>query len=336
MILISVEQFRDSRPRRGRAGARVLSLISSAAAVVALTISPLRMVSATQSAPSQSKTGGSPASVGLEAPLPSFEVAAIKPSRPGEKRFTNFNSSRFTVEGETVKWLIAFAYSAFRPVAQLPDEQLSQGPGWIATETYDIDAKVEDALAEKLRGRPMGEVGAQIRLMTQSLLADRFGLKVHHQTKERPVYALLVARGGPKFLPSRFTPAPGAAHPVGPGGKPLPPATPGMRRYWLHGPVKNLAGLLSALPVIGRQVVDQTGIEGNYDFVLEVAQDQLQSAVAKGPGGSNAPLDSVLPPESSEPSIFTAIQQQLGLKLKSTKGPVDVIVIDHVERPSAN
>jgi uncharacterized protein (TIGR03435 family) len=268
--------------------------------------------------------------------LPSFEVASIKPSRPGEKSFTQFNWSRFTVEGKTVKWLIAFAYSAFQPVAQLPDNQLSPGPAWITTETYDLDAKVEDALAEKLQGRAMGEIGAQIRLMTQSLLADRFSLKVHHQTKETPLYALVVAKGGPKFLQTRFTPVPGAATPVGPGGKPLPPVTPGMRRYWLHGPVKNLAGVLSALPVIGRQVVDQTEIEGNYDFVLEVPQDQLQAAVSKGLSGSNAPPDSALAPESSGPSIFTAIQEQLGLKLKSAKGPVDVIVIDHIERPSAN
>ena len=90
------------------------------------------------------------------APLPSFEVVSIKPSRPGEMSFSEFNWSRFTVRSKTAKWLIAFAYAAFQPKANLSDDQLSGGPGWIDSEPYDIDAKVEDSLAEELRQHTMG------------------------------------------------------------------------------------------------------------------------------------------------------------------------------------
>jgi uncharacterized protein (TIGR03435 family) len=94
--------------------------------------------------------------------------------------------------------------------------------------------------------------------------------------------------------------------------------------------------VLSRLPDIGRLVVNQTGIEGNYDLVLEYAPDQSQAAVFKRPEDGKPEVASALPPEPSGPSVFTALQEQLGLKLESIKAPVDVIVIDHIERPSEN
>jgi uncharacterized protein (TIGR03435 family) len=94
--------------------------------------------------------------------------------------------------------------------------------------------------------------------------------------------------------------------------------------------------LLSRVPDVSRLVLDQTGIEGSYDLVFEVAQDQSPAGTSTGPGEGTPGTDSVSPATSSGPSIFTALEEQLGLKLESTKGPVDVIVIDHVERPSEN
>ncbi len=326
----------DARQPRGRAGRFAVGVGCAAVAALVLTVSPLRTISVLRSAPAQSVVGSSSVS-GVGPPLPSFEVASVKPSRPGETIFSEFTWSGFTVRSETAKWLITFAYAAHSPKANLSDDQLSGGPGWINFEPYDILAKVEDSRAEKLRQCTMGEIGVEIRLMVQSLLADRFKLKVHHETKQRPMYALVVARGGPKFLPTRFTlPQPATAKPSGQGGKPLPPETPGMRRYRLGGPVMNLAALLSGFPAIGRQVVDKTGIEGNYVFDFEVPLAQFQLATTSGPDGRISTSGSSPSSESSGASIFTLLQEQLGLKLVPTKGAVDVIVIDHIERPSAN
>jgi uncharacterized protein (TIGR03435 family) len=326
----------DSRQHRGRAGRFAVGVGCAAVVVLVLTVSPLRTISVLQSAPAQSVVGSSSVS-GVGPPLPSFEVASVKPSRPGETIFSEFTWSGFTVRSETAKWLITFAYAASSPKANLSDDQLSGGPGWINSEPYDIQAKVEDSRAEKLRQRTMGEIGLEIRLMVQSLLADRFKLRVHHETKQRPVYALVVARGGPKFLHTRFTlPQPATAKPSGQGGKPLPPETPGMRRYRLRGPVMNLAALLSGFPAIGRQVIDKTGIEGNYVFDFEVPLVQFQPATMNGPDGRISTSGSSPSSESSGASVFTLLQEQLGLKLVPTKGAVDVIVIDHIERPTEN
>jgi uncharacterized protein (TIGR03435 family) len=277
------------------------------------------------------------------APMPSFEAASVKPNRSGDGRHggTGMWPSEWTLTNVTTKYLIELAYNDNLAGALLRDELLLGGPSWVNSEKYDVDAKVEASLAGKLRKLSPEQQEAQLSLMVQSLLTDRFKLKVSHESKEFPIYALVVAKGGPKFLPTRFTPSglPGADL-KGPGGKPLPPAPAGKQRFWLHGDMRHLAMLLSRIPDIGRLVLDQTGIKGNYDCVFEWAQDQSQESIHAGilngsedgkPATDNAPS-----PESPGPSIFTAIQEQLGLKLESTTGPVEVLVIDHVERPSEN
>ena len=271
------------------------------------------------------------------ASLPSFEVASIKPSRPGGGNFGGSDPDRFHVTDVTTKWLIEYAYNDFHAGAILRNDQLLGGPGWINTEKYDVNAKVEDSLAGKLRNLSYEERQHEFCLMVQALLADRFKLKIHHETREHLIYVLVVAKGGPKFLQTRYKlPGPDVAELDGPGGKRFPPATPGMRRYWVHGPVSHLAMLLARAPDVDRLVLDQTGIEGSYDLVFEVAQDQSSAGRSTGPGEGTPGTDSVFPATSSGPSIFTALQEQLGLKLVSTKGPVDVIVIDRVGRPSEN
>jgi uncharacterized protein (TIGR03435 family) len=263
------------------------------------------------------------------APLPSFEVASIKPNRSQEDRFfISMAPGRFTATGATTKFLIEEAYN-------VKDFQVSGGPSWINSERYDIDAKEEDSLVEELQKLPPDQRAEQIRLRVQSLLADRFKLTFHREAKELPVYALVVAKNGPKIQEAK----PGDSYPNGVKG--LDGRAHGglmrMGRGQLTGqaiPLASLAMMLSQQ--LGRTVLDKTGLKGKYDFTLQWTPDQTQGAMLMGPEGGRPATDNPPPPESSGPSIFTAIQEQLGLKLESQKGPVEILVIDHVEKPSEN
>jgi uncharacterized protein (TIGR03435 family) len=278
-------------------------------------------------------------------PLPSFEVASIKRSPFLENSSTHIQPNRFTVRNEPLEFVIKIAYGhdlgqfGFK---SLRDNQLVGGPSWIhpggfGYEGYDIDAKVEDSLAEKFAKLECGSFfsGAcryreQMILMLQSLLADRFKLKVRRETKQVPVYALVVVKGGPKFLHAKFDTADDPAHRQNPA-LPRPPRAPcpaGMMCWQNYGSMGQVADILSRLPQLGRPVLDQTGLEGGYYLKLQFASEQPLAATA---GTDSAPL-----PGPTGPSIFTALQQQLGLKLKPTKGPVESIVIEHVERPTEN
>jgi uncharacterized protein (TIGR03435 family) len=178
----------------------------------------------------------------------SFEVVSIKPNRSEDDRLRLGTSpGRFTATGTTAKMLIGWAYN-------VKDFQLSGGPGWINSEKYDIDAKVEDSVATELQKLTPDQRGDQIRRMVQSVLADRFKLKVIHGTKELPVYALVVAKNGPKLTES--------------------PEYGGMMRITGRGqvtatgvPIKYLADAISR--EVDRVVLDQTGLKGYYDFMLQ-------------------------------------------------------------------
>jgi uncharacterized protein (TIGR03435 family) len=265
------------------------------------------------------------------APLPSFEVASIKPSQSADfGRRIMMLPGRFTATGVTTKFLVAFGYN-------VKEFQISGGPSWINLERYDIDAKEEDSLEEKLRSLPPDQRGEQLRLRVQSLLADRFKLSVTHESKELPVYALVVAKNGPKLQEAK----PGDTYSngiKGPDGR----VHSGMGLMRMGGgemtgqgiPMANLVMMLSQQ--LGRTVLDQTGMKGNYNVELKWTPDQSQPAMPMGPDSAKPPADNAPLPDSSGPSIFTAIQEQLGLKLESTKGPVEILAIDHVERPSEN
>ena len=259
------------------------------------------------------------------APSPSFEVATVKPDRsraPGIRM--NVLPGRFSAQGVTTKFLVAYAYN-------VRDYQVAGGPSWINSEEYDIDAKNEDAVGEKLRKLPWKQYREQYGWLVQSPLVDRFKLSVRHETRELPVYELVVAKNGPHLTPS----------PVPPPG-PEPKRGPGMRisRGQLTATetsLGELADILSRQPELGdRNVLDQSGIEGKFDISLHWMPDQSPPAMPMGPAAGNPRPDSAPPPDTSGPSIFTALQEQLGLKLESTKGPVEVLVIDHVEKPSEN
>jgi uncharacterized protein (TIGR03435 family) len=300
--------------------ARKLLLAASGIAIVAGPVA-FGLLNAPQIRAQSAQTTG--------APSPSFEVASIKPNRSGELNISiGFQPGRFVTTGTTVKQLIALAYD-------VRDLQVSGGPSWVDSERYNIEAKEPDSFAQELPKLAPAQRAAQLRLMVQSLLADRFKLKLRHESKELPVYALVVAKNGPKLHEAK----PGDTYPNGMKG-PDGVGHAGMMRMGpgqLTGqglPAESLARLLSQ--ALGRTVMDQTGLKGSYDFTLQWTPEPTQGAMLKGPEGGKPVTDNAPPLESSGPSIFTAIQEQLGLKLESRKGPVDNLVIDHVEKPSEN
>jgi uncharacterized protein (TIGR03435 family) len=169
--------------------------------------------------------------------------------------------------------------------------------------------------------------------MFQPLLADRFKLKFHYETRELPVYVLTIAKNGPKLKESQPDPA-GPPGPAGMRGKHMMRLM-GMGHLEAQGiSVTLLTHELSRQ--LGRTVIDKTGLTGNYDFGLQWTPDLGTGPTFKGPQGGPSAGDNGAAPDASGPTIFTAIQEQLGLKVESQKGPVRVMVIDHVEPPSAN
>jgi uncharacterized protein (TIGR03435 family) len=266
-----------------------------------------------------------------DAPLPSFEVASIKPDRSGRSGGVDVTPPGiFNADAITARELVAYAFA-------LRAFQVSGGPGWTGSDRYDVEAKAGDSQIEALRRLPPEQMGKQMDLMIQALLADRFKLKVTHTTRDLPAFALVVAKNGPKLREAKA----GDTYPngiKGPDGRPVGhagAAQGGPGRLTAQGiPIAALASVLKLQ--LGREVWDQTGLKGKYYITLQWTPDQRPAAMFQGPDGGRPGAESAPPPESSAPSLFTAIQEQLGLKLESTKGPVDVIVIDHIERPSEN
>jgi uncharacterized protein (TIGR03435 family) len=248
---------------------------------------------------------------------PHFEVASIKPS--SAPRFTTsarpMPGGRFHAVGP-LRLLIRVGYN-------LHEFQVLGGPAWIDNDPFEVDAKAE--------GNPTRE---QLLEMLQPLLEERFHLKVHRESRELPVYALGIAKSGSKL------PAPkDSCIPFDPTA-PLPPVTSppcgrlavvGSATAWqLRGAGIGIPELVGTLAnTLGRAVLDRTGLTGTYDIHAEFTPDSLTAGMA---GMFGPPAE----PDKAPPSIITAVQEQLGLRLESTKGPVDVLVIDHVERPTAN
>jgi len=265
---------------------------------------------------------------------PTFDVALIIPSRNRGAESNEPAWGEFMAREVTTRYLIEYAYDINPSGRASSDDQLVGGPEWIDFEKYDVDAKVEDSFAKRMRKFPPEQMEEQMRLMLQSLLTDQFSLRVHHESKNRPVYALLPAEGGVKFLQARLAPG---SDGLDSEGKDPPPPPAGRRRLLLHGSMSQLALMLSRDPDIGRTVLDQTGIKGNYECALDWPQapDRNDHKLSDGKG-YEATWDSPLAGDPPGPPIFTALKEQLGLKLESITGPVDVIVIDYIERPSQN
>jgi uncharacterized protein (TIGR03435 family) len=209
--------------------------------------------------------------------------------------------------------------------------QILGAPDWLESEIYDIEAKMDGATVEALQKLNRDDRDLALGRMLQALLADRLRLTIHHATKELPVYLLVVAKNGPKLQEA----IPDDTYANGSKGVDGAPTGAGVQSIMDRASVKVTVQAMSMVGLAGflagrlhRPVLDKTGLAGNYDFKLQFAPEnfQLQSGPGTPPG----------PSETEVPFLREAIQQQLGLKLESGKGPVEVIVIDHIERPSGN
>lgn len=236
-----------------------------------------------------------------------FEVVSIKPGDPSSHavRIQIAPGGRFVCENVNVRFLIEQALG----VRQF---QISGGPSWMGTERFDVNAKADGT----------GQIGRdELKPMILSLLEDRFKMKFHRETKEFPIYALVSGKGGAKMK---------VAETQGQESRGMIR----MGRGQVNGTQMDMAMLANNLSnQLGRQVIDKTGLTEKYDFELNWTPDESQAGF--GPfGGPPAP-----PPPPSDtpgPSIFTALQEQLGLKLESQKGPVPMIVVDSIEKPTEN
>jgi uncharacterized protein (TIGR03435 family) len=243
-------------------------------------------------------------------PRPSFEVASIKPGDPDSRQFGfSIQPGRYIVTNATLKMMIGEAFD-------VRDFQISGGPKWLGSDRFTIEAKPKDATPI-----PAGAAGVnRLRPMLQSLLEERFKLALHRETRLEQVYELRAAKGGPKLKESAGPDSNGTEGIFGRGRGDLK-AT--------DAPIAMLANILSQR--LARSVIDKTHLSGKYDFALDYTPDPGEGA-AFGP----LPADALRPADPNGPSIFTVLQEQLGLRLESTKGPVEVLVIDHAEKPDAN
>jgi uncharacterized protein (TIGR03435 family) len=235
-----------------------------------------------------------------------FDVASVHlsaPSTDGHNHIWNdIHESHFRTGNLSIRDLIQYAYS-------LPKSQIVGGPGWLDSGMYDIDAKSSPEVDVRLKAMPDGDAAQQKRVMVRELLKERFSLTTHEETRVLPIYILVLAKGGAKFQPSDHS---GTRIDVG------------RSRIHVQGSDDTIGLLARELAQSqGRLVVNRTGLTGRYDLTLRWTPDE--TPLLNGEPDPNAP-----------PGLFTAIQDQLGLKLESGKGPVPVLVIDHIEPPSAN
>jgi uncharacterized protein (TIGR03435 family) len=251
-----------------------------------------------------------PETSNIATPLPSFEVASIRLDKSDiharSHIYSSPNNGHFTAINVPVRLLLQFAFG-------IPESRIFGGPVWLSSDKYDIEAKADESVDGQMDKLTSDQGKLVKQQMLQALFADRFQLKVHHETRVLPVYVLVVAKNGPKLKESK---AKGCT------------TNSGRDSISIQG-CASVATLAEKLAEnLGRIVIDKTGIEGGFDIDLKWTPDD---GTAPKLNGTAEPLT-----DASWPSIFTALDEQLGLKLESKKGPVDVIVIDHIERPSAN
>jgi bla regulator protein blaR1 len=236
-----------------------------------------------------------------------FAVASIKSNRTEAPNsgFRRFTGGKLDATNVTLRTLISFAYD-------ISQDQILQGPAWLDSERYDVLAKPDRSSESETSGGSM----AEIRFRTQKLLADRFKLTLHKESRELPIFALVVDKGGPKNL----QPPKGSSPDLVTNGHLVTCQAASM-------------GMFAKVFLMGRVhtvVLDRTGIQGQFDFSMDWTPDDLW---ARRPGDPNEEHAS---PDPAGPSLFVALREQLGLRLEATRGPVDMLVVDHAERPSEN
>ncbi len=235
-----------------------------------------------------------------------FDVAVIRPN-PGEDRPGSSHShiwsaptdGHFKAQNVTALALIQWAFG-------MAETRIDGGPAWMRAKKFDMEAKADPAVDEQMRALDSGEARQRKQRMLQALLADRFALKTHEETRTLPLYALVVAKGGPRIGAPKLN------------GTVINTGNSTLTVQGEHS-LQMLAEQLSR--TLGRVVEDKTGLDGRFELKLKWAQD-----------------DGAAPGQSAEsgPSLFTALEEQLGLKLEPGKGPVTILVVDHIELPSEN
>jgi uncharacterized protein (TIGR03435 family) len=233
---------------------------------------------------------------------PGFEVATIKPSQPEEQRAVMVVGSRLATKATSLVDLMMFAYGVH-------PSQIAEGPDWMTAEKFDV------VVQPNMPGRPNT---AQMHSIVQQLLADRFKLAFHHAQRELPVYRIVAAKGGPKLTPTTKE------------GQATNTAAVGIAAGLMtvrNATLSEFASLMQRYVRLDRPIVDRTGIAGKFDYKLSWTPDSSQfDGNPPGPARS----------DENAPSLYTAIQEQLGLKLEAAREPTDVLIIDRVERPSEN
>ena len=234
---------------------------------------------------------------------PKLEAATIKPSTPEEQRVVYVQGRELLTRATSLVDLMMFAYLAH-------PAQIVDGPEWMKTEKFDL------VIEPDLPGRPST---AQFRVILQQMLADRFKLMFHHAERELAVYRMVPAKGGPKMTAA--TQEDRATNTAGVGYK-------DGSLMVANATMSEFASLMQRYVGMDRPIVDHTGIVGKYDFKLNWTPD-----ISQGDGRTAAPSREG---QSDAPSLYTAMQEQLGLKFEAAKEPADVMVIDRVEQPSEN
>ena len=234
--------------------------------------------------------------------LPRFEVAAIRPNRSNDL----VRSFWFTPDGVSIKGfpLHGILHVAFLGLHEYGDDRIVGEPTWVKSERYDIQAKVDEA--DVVRWRKLA--ANQQRIALQTLIVERFNLRYHREPRISSVYVMSIAKGGPRIKQAKLAADAHGAHMF----YPLEPGNMQSHSTYMWQLIEELENQLNCI------VRDETSLEGTYDYTLEWTPDDQAHA------------------ESSGPSLFTALKEQLGLKLEMQKRPVDVVIIDHIERPSPN
>ncbi len=240
------------------------------------------------------------------ASIPGFGVASIKANRSGDRNsgFRRFIGGELNTVNITLKMLIAFAYD-------IPEDRVLQGPGWLDSEKYDILAK-----PDRGAGQPVDLSIGAIRVRTQALLADRFKLVLHKDTRQLPIFKLLVDKNGPRNLePPKGT---------------VPDLINNGHHVMCVATSMEFFAKVFLTEQMGGPVIDQTGIKGNFDFSMDWTPDESASRRPSEPG------EHTTAPDPVGPSLLSALREHLGLKLEAGKGPVEVLIIDRAEKASEN
>ena len=254
-----------------------------------------------------------------------YDVASIRKSKPdrwGMMDYISTDPDGLTGTRIRIMSLVCLAYG-------VSDYQVIGGPGWTFSDEYDVHAKMDESTMDMLRTLSPEQLRQTRQHMVQALLADRFNLTVHWETKQFQIYSLVVAKGGPKFHESKPEDSYMAGHA---GGKDMMRIRGRPEGFMIsaHGnSMDNFASMLSSQ--IHSKVQNDTGLWGSYDYTLRYLPEDSRLAIPSPYGAGDNRL-----PDDSEVSVSAALQEQLGLRLDPQKKSVDVVVIDHIEQPSAN